>query len=308
MIEGQEGVTWDDWARLARLTEETGLEGLFAPITTRRSSASTRTRSTPGRRSQGWPRSPSGSGSAPSSRPRRFATRACSRGWPSPSTTSLGVASTSAWGPAGTSASTSHGFPFLDARERFDLFAEQVEIVVRSWTEETFDHDGTAYELWEQTALPRPFQQPTAARARRDRKAALRGAGRPLRHRGEHARRLERRAPRAEAAPGPRLRETGATRRRSGFSVMTACFLGTDRGEVLERLAAFLAIRGRRLRPRGAPRGAARPLARGHGRRGGGADRGVARARRDPRLPPAPEPRRRRDGAPRRRSAASALR
>ena len=29
MIEGQEGVTWDDWVRLARLTEEHGLEGLF---------------------------------------------------------------------------------------------------------------------------------------------------------------------------------------------------------------------------------------------------------------------------------------
>jgi alkanesulfonate monooxygenase SsuD/methylene tetrahydromethanopterin reductase-like flavin-dependent oxidoreductase (luciferase family) len=29
MIEGQEGVTWDDWMRLARLTEEHGLEGLF---------------------------------------------------------------------------------------------------------------------------------------------------------------------------------------------------------------------------------------------------------------------------------------
>jgi hypothetical protein len=29
MIEGQEGVTWDDWVRLARLTEDHGLEGLF---------------------------------------------------------------------------------------------------------------------------------------------------------------------------------------------------------------------------------------------------------------------------------------
>jgi alkanesulfonate monooxygenase SsuD/methylene tetrahydromethanopterin reductase-like flavin-dependent oxidoreductase (luciferase family) len=29
MIEGQEGVTWVDWVRLARLTEQHGLEGLF---------------------------------------------------------------------------------------------------------------------------------------------------------------------------------------------------------------------------------------------------------------------------------------
>ena len=29
MIEGQEGVTWEDWVRLARLAEEHGFEGLF---------------------------------------------------------------------------------------------------------------------------------------------------------------------------------------------------------------------------------------------------------------------------------------
>jgi len=29
MIEGQEGVTWQDWVRLARLVEDHGLEGLF---------------------------------------------------------------------------------------------------------------------------------------------------------------------------------------------------------------------------------------------------------------------------------------
>jgi len=29
MIEGQEGVTWDDWVRLAALVERHGFEGLF---------------------------------------------------------------------------------------------------------------------------------------------------------------------------------------------------------------------------------------------------------------------------------------
>ena len=29
MVEGQEGVTWDDWVRLAHACEESGLEGLF---------------------------------------------------------------------------------------------------------------------------------------------------------------------------------------------------------------------------------------------------------------------------------------
>ena len=29
MVEGQEGVTWDEWVALARACEETGFEGLF---------------------------------------------------------------------------------------------------------------------------------------------------------------------------------------------------------------------------------------------------------------------------------------
>ena len=54
MIEGQEGVTWDDWVRLARLAEDTGFEGLV------RSDHYTaiirpRTRSTPGPHSRDLP-------------------------------------------------------------------------------------------------------------------------------------------------------------------------------------------------------------------------------------------------------------
>ena len=52
------------------------------------------------------------------------------------------------------------GFPFLDGKQRFELFAEQVEVVVRSWSGERFDHDGLAYTLRDQLALPRPVQQP----------------------------------------------------------------------------------------------------------------------------------------------------
>ena len=155
MIEGQEGVSWDDWAHLARLTEETGLEGLFAPITTRRSFASTRTRSTRGRRSQGWRRSPSGSGSAP-----RLA-----RDLPPPERARAdgrhrrprlsGPPRRGHGGRAGTNASTWRtGSPSWTRGSGSTSSPEQVEIVVRSWTEESFDHDGTAYELRGQTALP----------------------------------------------------------------------------------------------------------------------------------------------------------
>jgi alkanesulfonate monooxygenase SsuD/methylene tetrahydromethanopterin reductase-like flavin-dependent oxidoreductase (luciferase family) len=138
-----------------------------------------------------------------------------------------------------------HGFPFLDAKQRFELFAEQVEIVVRSWTEDSFDHSGPSYELVAQTALPRPFQKPHpplllggtvkrrfAALAARfaDEVNTLGAPNDELRQRKE---RLDGAC--TEAARDP---ET------LGFSVMTACFVGSDRTEVLDRVSAFLAVRG----------------------------------------------------------------
>src|SRR5262245_22256717 len=35
-----------------------------------------------------------------------------------------------------------NGFPFLDGRSRYELLAEQVEIVVRSWTEDDWSFQG----------------------------------------------------------------------------------------------------------------------------------------------------------------------
>ena len=57
MIEGQEGVTWEQWLALARAAEEAQpRRRSSAPTTTARSAAATRTaRSTPGRRSAASP-------------------------------------------------------------------------------------------------------------------------------------------------------------------------------------------------------------------------------------------------------------
>ncbi|MBA2367158.1 MAG: hypothetical protein H0V77_12005 [Actinobacteria bacterium] len=40
MIEGQEGVTWQDWVALAETCEQAGLEALFRSTTTPRCSTS----------------------------------------------------------------------------------------------------------------------------------------------------------------------------------------------------------------------------------------------------------------------------
>jgi alkanesulfonate monooxygenase SsuD/methylene tetrahydromethanopterin reductase-like flavin-dependent oxidoreductase (luciferase family) len=138
-----------------------------------------------------------------------------------------------------------HGFPFLDGKQRFELFAEQVEIVVRSWTEERFDHDGSAYHLRDQLALPHPVQTPhpplILGGGVKPRFAALAARfatevntlGAPSDELRERRRELDRAC--AEAGRDP------AT---LGFSVMTSCFLGDNRADAVERVGRFLAARG----------------------------------------------------------------
>jgi F420-dependent oxidoreductase-like protein len=246
MIEGQEGVTWDDWVRLAELTERNGLEGLF------RSDHYTAIIRSRADAHDAWTtlaglavlteRIRLGTLVSPSTfrHPSVLARMAVTVDHISRGRVDVGMGA--GWYEREHLA---HGFPFLDARQRFELFAEQVEIVVRSWAEDGFDHSGPGYELHGQTALPRPLQQPHP----------------PLVLGGSVKRRFAALAARFAdevntlGAPNDELRERKARLDRAcadagrdpqtlGFSVMTGCFVGTDRGEVLDRIGSFLAIRG----------------------------------------------------------------
>jgi F420-dependent oxidoreductase-like protein len=56
-----------------------------------------------------------------------------------------------------------YGIPFPEPRERFDRFAEQVEIIHGLWTTppgETFSFSGQYYTVTDSPALPKPTQQP----------------------------------------------------------------------------------------------------------------------------------------------------
>lgn len=161
MIEGQEGVTWDDWVRLAALTERHGLEGLFrsdhySAIIRPQADALDAWATLAGlaaitkRIRLGTLVSP-----ATFRHPSVLARMAATVDRISGGRVEVGMGS--GWYER---EHLENGFPFLDAKARFDLFAEQVEVVVRSWTEEGFEHEGAAYRLQGQTALPRPFQQP----------------------------------------------------------------------------------------------------------------------------------------------------
>jgi F420-dependent oxidoreductase-like protein len=246
MIEGQEGVTWDDWVRLARLTEESGLEGLF------RSDHYTAIIRPDADAHDAWATL---AGLAAITERIRLGTMVSPATFRHPSVLArmavtvdhisggrVDVGMGSGWYEREHEA---HGFPFLDGKQRFDLFAEQVEVVVRSWTEERFDHDGPAYRLRDQQALPRPLQRPHP----------------PLVLGGTVKRRFAALAARYATevntlgAPDEELRERKARLDRAceeagrdpatlGFSVMTACFVGETENEVRERVGRFLAVTG----------------------------------------------------------------
>ena len=246
MIEGQEGVTWDDWLRLARLTEEHGLEGLF------RSDHYTAIIRPDADAHDAWATL---AGLAAVTRRIRLGTMVSPATFRHPSVLArmavtvdhisrgrVEVGMGSGWYEREHEA---HGFPFLDGRQRYELFAEQVEIVVRSWTEERFDHDGPAYTLRGQLALPRPVQEPhpplVLGGTVKPRFAALAA---------RHATEVN-----TLGAPDDELRERKAALDRActeagrdpaslGLSVMTACFVGETQADVVDRVARFLSIRG----------------------------------------------------------------
>ena len=245
MVEGQEGVTWDDWVRLAHLTEEHGLEGLF------RSDHYTAIIRPDADAHDAWATL---AGLAAITKRIRLGTLVSPATFRHPSVLAriavtvdhisggrVDVGMGSGWYEREHEA---HGFQFLDGRKRFELFAEQVEVVVRSWTEDRFDHDGPAYRLRDQLALPRPVQQPHPP-------LVLGGRVKP-----RFAELAARYATEVNTlgAPNAELRERKAALDRAcadlgrdpamlGYSVMTACFIGETHADVLDRVGTFLAIR-----------------------------------------------------------------
>jgi F420-dependent oxidoreductase-like protein len=162
MIEGQEGVTWDQWVALARACEENGVEALFRSDhylgfhasgtdgsldcwTTLAALAAVTTKLR------------LGSLVSPVTfrHPSVLARAAATVDHVSRGRVELGIGG--GWMEAEHKA---FGFPFPETHVRMDLLAEQLEIVHRQWTEDSFDFDGRHYQLEACTALPKPVQRP----------------------------------------------------------------------------------------------------------------------------------------------------
>ena len=242
MIEGQEGVTWDDWVRLATLAENHGLDGLFrsdhyTAIVKPRAAALDAWATLAGL-AVVTDRIRLGTLVSPSTfrHPSVLARMAVTVDHISGGRVELGMGA--GWYER---EHVEGGFPFLDAKGRFELFAEQVEVVVRSFTEERFDHTGAVYALAGQTALPEPVQRPhpplVLGGTVRPRFAALAARyATEVNTLGATNDELRERKQRLVAACEAAGRDPASLR----FSVMTACFVGSDRGEAIERVRGFL--------------------------------------------------------------------
>ena len=162
MLEGQEGVTWDDWVRLARLTERHGLEGLFR--------SDHYMRIGPGDPGAGptdaWTTL---AGLARETSRIRLGTLVSSATHRVPAILAIQVAQVDAMSGGrvefglGTGwyeeEHRAHGIPF--PAKRFDRFEEQLAIVTGLWATpagETFDFAGEHYRIEGSPALPKPVQ------------------------------------------------------------------------------------------------------------------------------------------------------
>jgi F420-dependent oxidoreductase-like protein len=162
MIEGQNGVTWDQWRALAATAEEAGFEALF------RSDHYKTLDDGPDKGSlDAWATL---NALAAVTSTLRLGTMVSPATFRHPSTLAREVVTADhvSGGRAelGLGAGwhegehRAFGFPFDTIKERFDRLAEQLEIVHRSWAGEPFDFDGRYYRLQGANPLPKPVQKP----------------------------------------------------------------------------------------------------------------------------------------------------
>lgn len=161
MIEGQEGVTWREWVDLATEAEELGLDGLF------RSDHYSSFHRSADMALDAWATI---TALAPLTERIRLGTLVSAAAFRHPSELARVVVTADHISNGrielGVGAGwfegehLQNGFPFPSVRERFDVLSEYLDILVRSWSAETFDYHGAHFNLEQQRALPLPLQSP----------------------------------------------------------------------------------------------------------------------------------------------------
>ena len=163
MIEGQEGVSWEEWVALARACEEHQIPALFR---------SDHYQNLDGQHPErgaldAWATTCALAALTVSVRlgtlvspatfrhPSNLAKLATTADHISGGRIELGLGA--GWHEREHAA---YGFPFPPARERMDVLEEQLQIVLGHWREEQFTFEGAHYRLSDLDAAPRPVQRP----------------------------------------------------------------------------------------------------------------------------------------------------
>jgi F420-dependent oxidoreductase-like protein len=248
MIEGQEGVSWDEWKALAGAVDGTGYHALFRSDHYLSLMGFERERdatdawavvaglaATTSEVRLGTLVSP-----ATFRHPSQLAKVAATVDHISGGRVELGMGA--GWNEREHAA---YGFPFPDLGERYDRLEEQVEIVHRSWTEDEVTFAGEHYRLDALTALPRPVRSPPSLML--GGQAGPRAAALAARFASEynsvptdHAGVRERRANLDRACEA-----VGRDPADLPLSLMVPVVVGETRAEVEARTAAILARLGR---------------------------------------------------------------
>jgi F420-dependent oxidoreductase-like protein len=162
MIEGQEDVGWADWEALARTTEAGGFEGLFRSdhyLTggQDRSRGSLDAWATLAGLAVTTERIKLGTMVSPVTfrHPSVLSKMVTTVDHISGGRVELGIGA--GWMEAEHEA---YGFDFPSTGKRFEILTEQIEIIVRQWSEGSFNFSGKHYRLRNSEALPKPIQTP----------------------------------------------------------------------------------------------------------------------------------------------------
>jgi F420-dependent oxidoreductase-like protein len=162
MIEGQESVSWDEWVAIAKTCEEAGFEGLFrsdhyASVFGILERGSLDAWATLAGLAAVTTRLRLGTMVSPATfrHPSVVARMATTVDHISGGRVEVGIGA--GWYELEHQA---FGFPFSDLSTRLELFAEQLEIVYRQFTEESFRFHGKHFTLEDCRANPKPLQTP----------------------------------------------------------------------------------------------------------------------------------------------------
>jgi F420-dependent oxidoreductase-like protein len=247
MIEGQEGVTWEQWLALAQACEEHGLEGLFrsdhyAPIGSPPGTGSLDAWATLAALAARTERIRLGTMVSPVTfrHPSVLAKMALTVDHVSGGRAEVGIGA--GWYP---NDHFQYGFPFADTSTRMAMLAEQLEIVHRSLKEESFSFSGEHYTLEDCRAQPKPVQLPHLP-------VIVGGRGGPKSLRlcakwGDEYNTVFVGAERCREVAGQltaAFEQEGRDPSEARLSLMTGLVIGSDREEVLRRAGAVAGARG----------------------------------------------------------------